>query len=50
MKKKLLLSFDSKYAENVKIGDKFCVNSNGEDNKKCVEIFKIYPTLNDNKN
>jgi multidrug resistance efflux pump len=47
--KKLLLSFDSKYTENVKIGDKFCLNSNNEDNKKCVEIFKVYPTLNDNK-
>ena len=47
--KKLLLAFDSKFAQDVKIGDKFCINSNKEENKTCVEIYKVYPTLNNEK-
>ena len=47
--KKLLLAFDSKFAQNVKTGDMFCLNSNKEDNKTCVEIYKIYPALNNEK-
>ena len=47
--KKLLLAFDSKFAQDVKIGDKFCINSNKEENKTCVEIYKVYPTLNSEK-
>lgn len=47
--KKLLLAFDSKFAQDVKTGDMFCLNSNKEDNKTCVEIYKIYPALNNEK-
>ncbi|MCG3661944.1 transporter [Aliarcobacter butzleri] len=47
--KKLLLAFDSKFAQDVKAGDVFCLNSNKEDNKTCVEIYKIYPALNNEK-
>ena len=47
--KKLLLAFDSKFAQDVKVGDKFCINSNKEENKTCVEIYKVYPTLNNEK-
>ena len=47
--KKLLLAFDSKFAQDVKAGDMFCLNSNKEDNKTCVEIYKIYPALNNEK-
>lgn len=47
--KKLLLAFDSKFAQNVKTGDMFCLNSNKEENKTCVEIYKVYPALNSEK-
>ena len=47
--KKLLLAFDSKFAQDVKAGDIFCLNSNKEDNKTCVEIYKVYPALNNEK-
>lgn len=47
--KKLLLAFDSKFAQDVKAGDLFCLNSNKEDNKTCVEIYKVYPALNNEK-
>ncbi|MCG3691599.1 efflux RND transporter periplasmic adaptor subunit [Aliarcobacter butzleri] len=47
--KKLLLAFDSKFAQNVKAGDLFCLNSNKEENKTCVEIYKVYPALNSEK-
>ena len=47
--KKLLLAFDSKYAQDVKVGDIFCLNSNKDENKTCVEIYKVYPALNNNK-
>ncbi|MDY0192655.1 MAG: efflux RND transporter periplasmic adaptor subunit [Aliarcobacter butzleri] len=47
--KKLLLAFDSKFAQDVKDGDMFCLNSNKEDNKTCVEIYKVYPALNNEK-
>lgn len=47
--KKLLLAFDSKFAQDVKVSDKFCINLNKEENKTCVEIYKVYPTLNSKK-
>lgn len=47
--KKLLLAFDSKFAQDVKVGDEFCLNSKKDDYKNCVEIYKIYPTLNSDK-
>ncbi|QDM00701.1 efflux RND transporter periplasmic adaptor subunit [Aliarcobacter butzleri] len=47
--KKLLLAFDSKFAQEVKAGDIFCLNSNKEENKTCVEIYKVYPALNNEK-
>ncbi|MCT7616243.1 efflux RND transporter periplasmic adaptor subunit [Aliarcobacter butzleri] len=47
--KKLLLAFDSKFTQDVKAGDMFCLNSNKEENKTCVEIYKVYPALNNEK-
>ena len=47
--KKLLLAFDSKFAQDVKVRDEFCLNSKKDDYKNCVEIYKIYPTLNSDK-
>ena len=47
--KKLLLAFDSKFAQDVKVGDIFCLNSNKEENKTCVEIYKVYPALYNEK-
>ena len=33
----------------MKVGDEFCLNSKKDDYKNCVEIYKIYPTLNSDK-
>lgn len=47
---KLILSFDSKYAVNVKAGDEFCYAVDGKSGAKCVKITKVYPAVNiDNK-
>lgn len=46
---KLLLAFDSKYSEEIKLGDIFCLNEGNKASKTCVEIYKIYPTLNNDK-
>jgi len=43
---KLLLSFDSKYATSVKVGDEFCYAVDGKKSGKCTKITKIYPALN----
>ena len=37
--KKLLLAFDSKFAQDVKAGDIFCLNSNKEDNKTRIKLL-----------
>lgn len=43
---KLVLSFDSKYSSQVKVGDEFCYAVDGKKSGKCVKIKKIYPALN----
>jgi membrane fusion protein (multidrug efflux system) len=43
---KLVLSFDSKYAGDVKVGDEFCYAVDGKKSGKCTKITKIYPALN----
>jgi len=45
---KLLLSFDSKYAASVKVGDSFCYAYDGKTSGKCTKITKIYPAVNQN--
>jgi multidrug resistance efflux pump len=45
---KLLLSFDSKYADSVKLGDSFCYAYDGKTSGKCAKITKIYPAVNQN--
>ena len=47
-KEKIYVSYPDLHAD-VKVGDKFCINSNKEENKTCVEIYKVYPTLNNEK-
>lgn len=42
---RLLIRFDSKYAQNVKAGDTFCLNIDGKNTGKCTRITKIYPTV-----
>lgn len=44
---KLLLSFDSKYANSVKVGDEFCYAIDGKKSGKCAKISKIYPAVNE---
>lgn len=43
---KLILSFDSKYAASVKVGDSFCYSFDGKPSGKCTKINKIYPAVN----
>lgn len=43
---KLVLSFDSKYANSVKVGADFCYAVDGKNSGKCLKITKIYPALN----
>lgn len=42
---RLLIRFDSKYAQSVKIGDTFCLSIDGQSTGKCTRITKIYPTV-----
>lgn len=42
---RLLIRFDSKYAQNVKRGDMFCLSIDGKNTGKCTRITKIYPTV-----
>jgi membrane fusion protein, multidrug efflux system len=47
---KLVLQFDSKYADGIKVGDSFCYAYDGKPSGKCAKIVKIYPAVNsDNK-
>ena len=42
---RLLIRYDSKYAQNIKIGDTFCPNIDSKSTGKCTRITKIYPTV-----
>lgn len=42
---RLLIRYDSKYAQNVKRGDPFCLSIDGKSTGKCVSIQKIYPMI-----
>jgi len=44
---KLVLQYDSKYADSVKVGDEFCYGFDGKPSG-CVKIKKIYPAVNQN--
>ncbi len=43
---KLVIQFDSKFADSVKVGDQFCYSFDGKPSGKCVKIKKIYPAVN----
>ncbi|MCK9373648.1 MAG: efflux RND transporter periplasmic adaptor subunit [Sulfuricurvum sp.] len=43
---KLLIRYDSKYASEVKIGNRFCTSIDGIATGKCSKITKIYPSIN----
>ncbi len=45
---KLVIQFDSKFADNVKVGDEFCYAFDGKPSGKCTKIKKIYPAVNQN--
>ena len=45
---KLVIQFDSKFADKVKVGDEFCYGFDGKPSGKCVKINKIYPAINQN--
>lgn len=45
---KLIIQFDSKFADKVKTGDEFCYSFDGKPSGKCVKINKIYPSVNQN--
>lgn len=45
---KLIIQFDSKFADSVKVGDEFCYSFDGKPSGKCVKINKIYPAVNQN--
>ena len=42
---RLLIRYDSKYARNVKRGDRFCLSIDGKSTGQCTPITKIYPTV-----
>lgn len=42
---KLLIRYDSKFAPNVKTGDRFCISIDGKATGKCSKIIKIYPSI-----
>jgi len=42
---KLVIRFDSKFADSVKVGDEFCYSFDGKPSGKCVKIKKIYPSV-----
>ena len=43
---KLLIQYDSKFASQVKVGDRFCSSIDGKSTGKCAKIIKIYPSIN----
>jgi membrane fusion protein, multidrug efflux system len=45
---KLIIQFDSKFADKVNVGDEFCYSFDGKPSGKCVKINKIYPAVNQN--
>lgn len=42
---RLLIRYDSKYAQSIKRGDRFCLNIDGQSTGKCAYITKIYPSV-----
>lgn len=45
--KKMVLQYDSKYIDKVKVGDEFEYSIDGNGQKKVAKITKIYPTIDD---
>ncbi|PAF53117.1 efflux transporter periplasmic adaptor subunit [Helicobacter sp. 13S00482-2] len=45
--KKIVLQYDSKYVDKVKVGDEFEYSIDGNGQKKVAKITKIYPTIDD---
>ncbi|PAF46582.1 efflux transporter periplasmic adaptor subunit [Helicobacter sp. 12S02232-10] len=45
--KKIVLQFDSKYIDKVKVGDEYAYSIDGSGEQKIVKITKIYPTVDD---
>ncbi|PAF42370.1 HlyD family efflux transporter periplasmic adaptor subunit [Helicobacter sp. 11S02596-1] len=45
--KKIVLEFDSKYIDKVKVGDEYVYAIDGSGEQKVVKITKIYPTVDD---
>lgn len=43
--KKMVLQYDSKYLDKVKLGDEYIYSVDGNATKKSVKITKIYPTV-----
>ncbi|PAF41472.1 HlyD family efflux transporter periplasmic adaptor subunit [Helicobacter sp. 11S03491-1] len=46
--KKIVLQYDSKYIDKVKVGDEYDYSIDGNGNQKNAKITKIYPTIDDN--
>lgn len=46
---KLLIQYDSKFASQVKTGDRFCTSIDGRATGKCSRIIKIYPSITKNR-
>lgn len=42
---RLLIRYDSKYAQKIQKGDQFCLSIDGQNTGKCTRITKIYPTV-----
>ncbi|PAF51649.1 HlyD family efflux transporter periplasmic adaptor subunit [Helicobacter sp. 13S00477-4] len=45
--KKMVLEYDSKYIDKIKIGDEYTYSIDGGGDKKVVKITKIYPTIDE---
>ncbi len=46
--RKLVIEFDSKYINAVKVGDTYTYSIDGDSNQHEVKITKIYPTVDEN--
>ncbi|RDU64768.1 efflux RND transporter periplasmic adaptor subunit [Helicobacter sp. MIT 14-3879] len=42
---KLIIEFDSKYIDKVKVGDKYTFSIDGSEKKRSVTITKVYPSI-----
>lgn len=45
---KLIIEFDSKYVNKVKVGDKYIFSTDSSNNKKTATITKVYPSIDIN--